>query len=49
MDLYKTRALHEPRVFLHGGQPTHSLKGAFRQACKRVGMWSQDDGLPHPV
>jgi integrase len=37
-ELHKTRALHEPHVFLHGGQPVLSLKGAFMAACKGAGI-----------
>ncbi len=36
--LHKTRALHEQHVFLHGGQPVRSLKGAFKAACKGAGI-----------
>src|SRR5262249_38009305 len=36
--LQKTRALHEPHVFLNGGQPILSLKGAFKAACKGAGI-----------
>ena len=37
-DLHKTRALHEPHVFLNGGRPVRSLKGAFMAACKGAGI-----------
>ncbi len=37
-ELHKTRALHEQHVFLHGGQPVRSLKGAFKAACKGAGI-----------
>ncbi len=37
-DLHKARALHEPHVFLHGGQPILSLKGAFTAACSGAGI-----------
>ena len=37
-ELHKARALHEPHVFLHGGQPVRSLKGAFTAACKGAGI-----------
>lgn len=37
-ELQKTRALHEPHVFLHGGQPILSRKGAFKAACKGAGI-----------
>jgi integrase len=39
-ELHKARALHEPHVFLHGGQPVRSLKGAFAAACKGAGITS---------
>jgi integrase len=34
----KMRALHEPHVFLHGGQPILSIKGAFKASCKGAGI-----------
>jgi integrase len=37
-ELHKTRALHEPHVFLHGGVPVRSLKGAFAAACMGAGI-----------
>ena len=37
-ELHKTRALHEHHLFLHGGQPVRSLKGAFKMACKGAGI-----------
>ena len=37
-ELHKTRMLHEQHVFLHGGQPVFSLKGAFKAACKGAGI-----------
>ena len=37
-ELHKVRALHEPHVFLHSGQPVLSLKGAFMAACKGAGI-----------
>jgi integrase len=37
-ELHKMRALHEQHVFLHGGRPVRSLKGAFKAACKGAGI-----------
>ena len=37
-ELHKTRALREPHVFLNGGRPVRSLKGAFKAACQGAGI-----------